>query len=119
MEQRSAAAFGESPSSDEEDDFGEGYEAGARLLTVREDDLQQDQPKLRVTRGQRRLAGDLEITAKCKKKMVWKTRELLYDLFQADTEHEVVKAFEKCNDVKIKERKVKPFDIEKIYKQVD
>ena len=42
-EQRSAAAFGESPSSDEEDDFGEGYEAGAPLLTVREDDLQQDQ----------------------------------------------------------------------------
>ena len=51
--------------------------------------------------------------------MKWKSRELLYDLYLADNEREVVEAFEKCKKIRIKEQKIKPFDIEKVYKEVD
>ena len=33
--------------------------------------------------------------------MKWKSRELLYDLYLADTENEVVEAFKKCEKMKI------------------
>ena len=51
--------------------------------------------------------------------MEWKSRELLYNLYMADTEKEVSEAFRICNENKIKENKIKPFDIEKIYEKVD
>ena len=48
MEERSAAAFEGGGSSDEEGSFGEGYEAEELLLAVRHDDLQHEEPRLRV-----------------------------------------------------------------------
>ena len=70
MEQRSAAAFGEGGSSGEEEGFGEGYEAEQLLLAVQQDDLQHEEPRLQVTRGQRRLAGEMLAitTTRCKHK---------------------------------------------------
>ena len=47
--------------------------------------------------------------------MKWKSRELLYDLYLADTAQETRMAFENCNERKIKERKIKPFNVEKLY----
>ena len=58
MEERSAAAYGEEGSSDE-GDFGEGYEAEELVLSVQQDDLQHGEPRLQVTRGQRRQAGEM------------------------------------------------------------
>ena len=68
MEERSAAAFEGGGSSDEEGSFGEGYEAEELLLAVRHDDLQHEEPRLRVTRAQKRLAGEVLAlpTTKCK-----------------------------------------------------
>ena len=59
------------------------------------------------------------IMVRCKKKMEWKSRELLYNLYMADTVKEVNMAFRKCNENKVKEKKIKPFDIEKVYEKVD
>ena len=56
---------------------------------------------------------------RCKKKMEWKSRELLYNLYMADTVKEVNMAFRMCNENKVKEKKIKPFDIEKVYEKVD
>ena len=72
MEQRSAAALGEGNSSEEEQDFEEGYETEQLLLAVRQDDLQQEEPRLQVTRtrAQRLASGEAlaVCTIKCKNK---------------------------------------------------
>ena len=59
------------------------------------------------------------IMVRCRKKMEWKSRELLYNLFQADSEQEINTAFESCYGTKIKENKIKPFDVEKVYEKVN
>ena len=73
MEERSAAAFGNDGSEEEEELFEEGYE-GDLVLTVRHGDLIPPQPHLHAvgTRRQKTLAGErLLLPARCKDKNCW------------------------------------------------
>ena len=66
-----------------------------------------------------KIIDSTKIMVKNQKKMRWKSRELLYDLYMADSIQETIGAFEKCNKNETEWKKVKPFDVEKIYKEVD
>ena len=69
MEERSAAAYGGEGSSEDEDLFGEGYEAGELALVVQQDDLQTPLPRLEMTRNRKRLAGEgMSLPVRCKNK---------------------------------------------------
>ena len=79
MEERSAAAFGNDGSEEEEELFEEGYE-GDLVLTVRHGDLIPPQPHLHAvgTRRQKTLAGErLLLPARCKDKNCWKSSNSL------------------------------------------
>ena len=66
-----------------------------------------------------KIIDDTKIMVKNRKKMQWKSRELLYDLYMPDSIQETLEAFEKCNKNKTEWKKVKPFDVEKTYKEID
>ena len=69
MEERSAAAYGGEGSSEDEDLFGEGYEAGELALVVQQDDLQTTLPRLEMTRNRKRMAGEgMSLPVRCKSK---------------------------------------------------
>ena len=69
MEERSAAAYGGEGSSEDEDLFGEGYEAGELALVVQQDDLQTPLPRLEMTRNRKRMAGEgMSLPVRCKNK---------------------------------------------------
>ena len=59
------------------------------------------------------------MTAKNRKIMKMKSRKLLRDIILARTDRQVERAFEACYEVKIKEKPIKPRNIERIYEEID
>ena len=48
-----------------------------------------------------KIMDSTKIMVRNQKKMKWKSRELLYDLFKAESNDEISTAFERCNERRI------------------